>query len=302
MPINVLLCRWADGWREVVDQASVDKYGRREAMLGLGGLQSPAEVDRVAGMQLAIFGDSRTAIAADLMWADTTDRPYRAFGVSDTITVPAYGGGTISQRVRAMTGSEDDNGEVTYSPELGDLILEEQERTLQSIKKMADGTLEGESPVAMPASAIKSTRKYYGSAPFPISGSALARIVTTRPNGGLSTSHELFSIPPGDGTYALNGFQVTPATGGFIDLEEVAASFSLWERWSGSDTLVAEVAFRGEYLSGVVIVGTVLDHTTTFAPDRGVFFQSNHPQPGNFYVEAIYGASGAVVTVPWDTP
>lgn len=150
MPINVLLVRWSNGWREVRNQPSIDTYGRREALLGLGALQTEQEVDRVAGQQLAIFADHRMAIAADHAPIDRTDRPYRAYGVGDTIEVPDYGGGVLSERVRAITASEDDNGEITYSPELGDLILEEQERVLQTIKKMADGTLDGESPVATP--------------------------------------------------------------------------------------------------------------------------------------------------------
>lgn len=148
--INVLLCRWAEGFHEVRHQASIDAHGRREALLGLGALSAVEEVDRVAKMQLDVVANPRTAIAADLAPIDLTDRPYFAFNVGDTIGCPDYGGGLISQRVRAITGAEDDLGEITYSPELGDLILEEQERTLQAVKKMSDGTLEGDSPVAQP--------------------------------------------------------------------------------------------------------------------------------------------------------
>jgi len=170
MPVNVLLCRWIGGWREVRNEASITTYGRREALMGLGALQSPQEVDRVAGEQLTIFADQRTAIAADLEPMGVADRPYRAFNVADTIIVPAYGGGTIAERVRALTGSEDDNGEITYSPELGDLILEDQERHEQAIKKMADGTLEGESPVATPVADVQQSQRTYGGAPMPPAG------------------------------------------------------------------------------------------------------------------------------------
>jgi hypothetical protein len=167
MPVNVLLCRWIGGWREVRHEESIATYGRREALMGLGALQSPQEVDRVAGEQLAVFADQRMAIAADVEPMGVADRPYRAWNVGDTITVPAYGGGTIAQRVRALTGSEDDNGEITYSPELGDLILETQERHEQAIKKMADGTLDGESPVATPVAQTQQTQQGFGGAPFP---------------------------------------------------------------------------------------------------------------------------------------
>lgn len=166
MPVNALLCRYNGGWHEVINQPSIDTFGRREALLGLGALQSPQEVDKVAGQQLAIFADNRMAIAADIEPMGEADRPYRSWNVGDTIQVPAYGGGVISERVRALTGSEDENGEVTYSPELGDLILEAQERQLLALKKMADGTLDGESPVATPV-AETVAMKVFGSSPMP---------------------------------------------------------------------------------------------------------------------------------------
>ena len=123
MAINALLCRWNDGWREVLHPGSIAAIGRREAFLSLGAIETVEEVDRVAGMQLTVVAFPRTAIATDLAPMGDADRPYFAFNVGDTIGVPDYGTGTISQRVRALTGSEDDNGEITYSPELGDLIL-----------------------------------------------------------------------------------------------------------------------------------------------------------------------------------
>lgn len=167
MPINALLVRWQNGWREVTNPTSIATWGRREALLGLGAVDSPQEVDRVATQQLMIFGDVRQEISADHRPMSVADRPYRAYTVGDTITVPAYGGGTINERVRSITGAEDDAGEVTYSPVLGDLILEEQERVLVQIKKMADGTLDGESPAATPVSGIYGIPKIFGTAPFP---------------------------------------------------------------------------------------------------------------------------------------
>lgn len=167
MRVNALLVRWAEGWREVVHQGSIDALGRREALLSLGAIQTREEVDRVAGMQLAVIAFPRMAIGSDLAPMGEADRPYRAFNVGDTITVPDYAGGVISQRVRALTGAEDDNGEITYSPELGDLILEEQERTLQTIKKMSDGTLDGDSPVAQPRLRVQMQRIWSPPSPPP---------------------------------------------------------------------------------------------------------------------------------------
>jgi hypothetical protein len=154
MPTNVLLVRWKGGWHEVVETQSVNTYFRQEAFLSLGALQDIHEVNRVASLQLSVVAWPRDAIAVDHDPIDRNDRPYRAYNVGDTIIVPRFGTGTYAQRVRALTGSEDDEGNVTYAPELGDLLLEEGERTLQAVKKMIDGTLGGESPVAQPAPAV----------------------------------------------------------------------------------------------------------------------------------------------------
>ena len=168
MATNVVLCRWAEGFHEVKNQASIDIYGRREALLSLDAIDVVEEVERVAKMQLEVVAFPRTAIAADVAPIDRTDRPYFAWNVGDTITVPDYGTGIIAERVRSITGAEDDNGEITYAPELGDLILEEQERTLQAVKKMSDGTLEGDSPVAQPVLRAQPVRVW--TTPTPPSG------------------------------------------------------------------------------------------------------------------------------------
>jgi hypothetical protein len=255
-------------------------------------LQSPAEVDRVAGMQLEVFGDSRTAVAADLMWADTSDRPYRAFGVSDTITVPAYGGGTISQRVRAMTGAEDENGEVTYSPELGDLILEEQERTLQAIKKMADGTLEGESPVAMPASAIKSTRKFYGSAPFPLANTF------TLSTGGPDMGDSGYTDPYTgmNGAFTLSSFRATVPAG--IQIDGVPTRFGLHNINGPTDNLIAEMDL-GTFHAAGTFSGSLYGSTVMIGSGWSLQIRGGGQSAGQFDVVATFAQPGITVTLPW---
>lgn len=159
-PHNVLLCRWAGGWHEVVDAASVATYGRRVALLGLGAVHSIAEVERIAGEQLGIYADPRTAISADhvpVEWSaedGSTDMPYWDFGVGDSIHVPDIDGVSSVERVVAITVAMDEDGVVTYSPELKDVILGQQERWEQATKKMSDGTMRGDSKVATPTGLV----------------------------------------------------------------------------------------------------------------------------------------------------
>lgn len=143
MLANALLIRWNGGWAERVDATSVSAHGRREAVLALGAVQSIEEVYRIADQQLAVYANTRTQIAADLIPVDDTDTPYLAFSVGDTITVPDVDGTPISERVVAITVTEDEDGNVSYAPELHDLILEDGERLAERIRKLATGTSGG---------------------------------------------------------------------------------------------------------------------------------------------------------------
>src|SRR3954470_15467709 len=156
MPTNALLVRTSDGWREVTYPDSMTQFGRREALLDLGSIQEGVEVDRVAGLQLESFGIVHTKIAVDHDPLSVADPPYRSYNVADQIDVPPCPGETADlQRVRTITASEDENGEVTYAPEGGDVVLEEQQRINQAIAKMLAGTLDGESVVAQPTRTVR---------------------------------------------------------------------------------------------------------------------------------------------------
>lgn len=154
MITNALLIRWSGGWAERVNAASVTTHGRREAVLGLGAVQSIDEVYRIADEQLEIYASPREQISADIEPMSDTDTPYLGFTVGDTITVPDSTGTPSAERVIAITVSEDEDGHVTYAPELHDVILGMQERFGQNLKKLANGTLRGDSKVAQPVASI----------------------------------------------------------------------------------------------------------------------------------------------------
>lgn len=152
MIANVLLCKWSNGWHVVTDATSIAARGRREATLGLGAAQSISEVERVAGQQLVIFADPRTEIGVDLANVDDTDTPFVAFGVADTVMVPDVAGRPATrERVQAITVTvNDETGAVTYAPELRDVLLDDRERFAETLAKMANGTLGGNSSVGQP--------------------------------------------------------------------------------------------------------------------------------------------------------
>lgn len=151
--INTLLVRWAGGWREVTDPAAVAAHGRHESLLGLGAVASTTEVDWAATQVLTYWVNGQTQISADLRPSSDDDTPYTAFRVGDTVTVPGRTGGSLAERVVALTVSEDDNGELTWAPDLKGVLLSASERFEQALKKMADGTLSGQSKSASPVGA-----------------------------------------------------------------------------------------------------------------------------------------------------
>jgi hypothetical protein len=155
MITTALLVRWTGGWHDVGSAAGIAAHGRKEAALGLGASQDLGEVNTVANQQLAYFADPRTEIAADLAPRDDTDTPFVAFATADRVMVPDLPGRPASrERIQAITASMDDDGRVTYAVELRDVLLDERERFDESIKKMANGTLGGDSKVAQPVSTV----------------------------------------------------------------------------------------------------------------------------------------------------
>jgi hypothetical protein len=148
MSATVLLVRWGHGWHEVVDEAGVANLGRIESALALGAQEFLAEVRRVAVGQLG--QEPREAIEVDLVPTGPADTPYSAFGVGDVVSVPDSAGVTAGERVVSITVAEDENGVVTWAPELRDVILTQQERFEQAIARMGRGAMAGTSTVATP--------------------------------------------------------------------------------------------------------------------------------------------------------
>lgn len=129
---------------------TVAEHGRREALLTLGALQSAAEAARVADRQLAVFKDPRAEVIAGVEPTSNIDTPYIGYGIGDTVTVPGIDGTPTVERVRAVNVVEDENGDITFAPELKDKIASLEERHEEALKKMDDGTLRGQSTVATP--------------------------------------------------------------------------------------------------------------------------------------------------------
>lgn len=153
MATNAFLIRYANGWHEATSPTSITAHGRREGFLSLGAIAAIREAEAIAAQHFAVFGDTRTQITATQDPIGDSETPYvhTAYVPGATVVVPDVNGSPTAEPVKAITVTEDDDGNLLFSPELGDFILDAEQRFDVQVKKMTDGTLGGYSPQASPA-------------------------------------------------------------------------------------------------------------------------------------------------------
>lgn len=115
---NAYLVRWAAGYIEVVDSASIAAHGRHEDFLSAGQAQSTAEAQRLALGLLARFAWPFEAVSAATEPIGDDDVPYSHYGPGDRILVPDSTATPRLCRVLGFTVTEDDEGIPIYSPAL----------------------------------------------------------------------------------------------------------------------------------------------------------------------------------------
>lgn len=148
--INAFLVRWADGFHEVEDAASIAEHGRKEGFISLADVQSTKEAEAVCAALFASMAGPQIATTMAIDPTGVDDVPYTHFRKGDSISAPAYEGGVTSQRVRALTTTETENGRVLFVPELRAVVQEEAERIQRWLKRMANGAVGGTTSAPSP--------------------------------------------------------------------------------------------------------------------------------------------------------
>jgi hypothetical protein len=159
--VNALLVRWANGYHETEDAASIAEHGRYEGFLSLGAVQSTDEVERIAAAYFARFAAPTVTTTVGVEPTGADDVPFADWSVADYVTAPNEDGDATSLRVLSLAVTEDDEGNPIYTPELdslGELYEQQLERWLS---RMANGTLGGSSASASPG-AMTSTGQAIG--------------------------------------------------------------------------------------------------------------------------------------------
>lgn len=139
---NLLLIETPGGFLERTEGGSVSTYGRREAFLSLGNISDGDAIDRAASSVFASSADPAAEIGTRVLDKDGV-RPYVDWGVGDWVLAPDEDGELERHRVRALTVSEDDEGEPQFVPELATITEELETRLERWLAAMEKGTVGG---------------------------------------------------------------------------------------------------------------------------------------------------------------
>lgn len=148
MPKNALLVRWRGGYVTRTDSGSVGTYGRREAFLSTATLESSASTNAAADTALSLYSSPQSSITCAYEPANDAETPYLGVFPGDTLSAPDAAGNATTYRVEGFTVTEDENGELSYTPELSSLVETDRRRQQTWLARIGQGTLGGRSSSA----------------------------------------------------------------------------------------------------------------------------------------------------------
>ena len=160
---NALLTRFDSGFRTDSSSSSISANGRREGFLALGQVRNSPNTTTAINQYLSTLGSGATTLTAEIVPTTTAETPYVGQwepGASITVPRPSNAGAAETVQVRAMTVSEDDNGVVSFTPELIRSVETRASLTNRTIQRLGNGTLAGRSAAASIATDIDVDAKY----------------------------------------------------------------------------------------------------------------------------------------------
>lgn len=148
---NHVLIEWGDGQLDGGIPASEATHGRLESFLSLSNVRNGPSAIRTAVATLTPLADVAESVVVEIQPTETDDVPYLDFGMGDTISVSTTAL-TQDYRVVAISCQEDENGYLTWFPELATATEIYQQKQQRWLRRTANGTLDGQSRSATPSS------------------------------------------------------------------------------------------------------------------------------------------------------
>lgn len=242
-----IISRWAFGYIKVPPAG-----GTRAGFLSLGAAQSVNEADTLTGQQVAVQGVPQTTYVATISPTGAGDVPYRDYQLSDEVTV-----GPVSERVIEIHG-ELSSDVLALGATLKDRVFDHDDRIINAISRLAQGTMGGSGLPASPVGPRVSIASYSRTSSITWNPSPPA--VSTSPEETPTNSGNLFEM------------KVTPTPAGVTTT--VDTLFKLWisDDNGGSWTDVLVDPDTGS--AGILPAGVQPESTIIPIPD---------PTPGGLY-------------------
>lgn len=267
---DALLVSWAGGQFRYPSSG-----GTVLSRFDAGDASTLSEATSLGSAELSRLGGTRTAYAASIEPAGTSDQPYTGVVVGDTVNIPNQAGTSVAQRVVQIIGTTDDEGNPVWSPTFRDVLLDVEARLALNARRMTGAPLGGNSTVASPAgtppafgSKIQTSELTF-SVPDPITAGTSLKTDGVTSSGNLFQVLAIMNSPNTSGTltfeYQVNGTDVlngTGAMGSGVAMKNfyVDMGSSVFSEWlEGSKTRIdMEVTALGTGGRGLVVKGVVL--------------------------------------------
>jgi hypothetical protein len=154
---NALLVERADGASEVKDTTSIIAYERREFLFSSGQAPTQASAESLAAAELTARKNPRAQITLKIQdRANVFPRAFVDYDLGDTVGVDFADGTTPdAYRIRGMElewGTDDGKAEITLT--LNNIILEQQIRQGQLLRRIATGTSAGATSTSTPVDSV----------------------------------------------------------------------------------------------------------------------------------------------------
>lgn len=147
---NIVLARYKGGYREGLLTTNATNNGRREGFLSLASVNERSAVDNATGKYLAQLGYPIPTATVDIEPLTAGETPYVSWRTRHQITVPDESGTPTAYRVSAITVTEDDNGDLTFVPELRSNMDVTVQRYQTWLDRLSNGTLDGRGAGTVP--------------------------------------------------------------------------------------------------------------------------------------------------------
>ena len=142
---NAILARWAGGFFETTFPDSITPYGQRGGFVGISNVES----GEAAFWTMLNIADQvslpRQALTLAIL-PTSGDEPITDYNIGDRVSAYNSAGTLTLFRVAGISGSEDDNGVVSWTVELETAREIQEQRDRRWLANTANGTLDGRSP------------------------------------------------------------------------------------------------------------------------------------------------------------